>query len=351
MKSIVYIIGMIVILAIINWHRYEAEDFNYQGIEEIKIGVIETTANEHKSCIHWYDENLNKISEQKLQYAMLGSPFHNPVYYNNEIYLIPQGLGNRKDSKKVISLNREDFNITEYPFNNIALNDIAVSEDYIYTINTLNGNTHISKLSRRDSRLEEVVIEDEYISGIVAIKGKLYAFSSNMQTSSPKFYIYIYNEELDLLDIRDITKYGTGQYKFSNDENYLYANVMVTKDEKPGTMILKISIETNEIEAIDINEEFPNDILQYKDKIIITNHDLIMYKGNKITILDKNTQETETIELDRKTEFAGIIGNLLIIGNQENIGLYSIENRFELVKEIFIDKSNESYISNIIVLN
>lgn len=350
MKRLIYIIGVIGLI-FVNGCSYKVNGLKNQTGDEIKIGVIETKATKYESYIHWYDKGLNKISEQKLKYAMLGSPFHNPVYLGDEIFLIPQGLGNRKDSKKIISINKRDFKIREYSFNNIALNDLAVNEDYIYTINTLNGNTHISKLNRESQQLEEIIIEKEYVSGIVAVADKLYAFSFNMETSSPKFYMYVYNKELELLDKKDFTQFGTGQYKFLIDENYLYANVMATKEDEAGTIILKISVDTNEVEGIDINEEFPNDILQYKGKLIITNHDLVMYEGNKITILDKLTKEIETIELDRKTEFAGIIDNLLIIGNQENIALYNMDKKLELIRELSMEKDDESYISNIIVLD
>jgi len=348
MKKFIYIIGMVGILIIINGCSHKAGSFKTLNIKQAKIGIVETTATDYESTIHWYDKELNKVSEKNMKYAMLGSAFHNPVYYDNEIYMIPQGLGNAKDSKKVISLNKNNFEIKEFPINNIALNDVAVSNDYIYTINTLSGNTHICRLNKSDNTLKEIIIYDEYISGITAIRGKIYAFSSNMLTSTPECYLYIYNEELEILYRKDITQYGTSQYKFMHDEDYLYAGVIMTKEDKPASTILKISIETNEIEAINIGEEFPNDILQYKDKIIITNHDLVAYEGTKITILDKITQKSESIELNTKTEFAGIMENMLVISNQEKISLYDIENKFELIKEIDIKRKDNSYISSII---
>ncbi len=350
MKKLIYIIGMVGILIIINGCSHKAGSLKTLNIKQAKIGIVETTASDYKSTIHWYDKELNKISEKNMKYAMLGSAFHNPVYYDNEIYMIPQGLGNAKDSKKVISLNKNNFEIKEFSINNIALNDVAVSKDYIYTINTLSGDTHICRLNKSNNTLKEIIIDNEYVSGITAVRGKVYAFSSNMLSSSPECYLYIYNEELEILHKIDITQYGTSQYKFMYDENYLYAGVIMTKEDKPASTILKISIDTNEIEAININEEFPNDILQYKDRLIITNHDLVAYEGTKITILDKVTQKSESIELNNKTEFAGIMENVLVILNQEKISLYNIENKFELIKEISIEKRDNSYISSIVFI-
>lgn len=350
MKKFIYLIAIVGILITTNGCDNMEYNLKTLDMKQVKIGVVETTSSDYDSRIHWYDGDLNEVSQKNMKYAMLGSAFHNPVYYGDEIYMIPQGLGSKKDSKKVIGLNKNDFKITEFPFKNIALNDVAVSGDYIYTINTLSGNTHICRLNKNQNTLEEVILYNEYVSGVTAVKEKIYAFSANMLSPSPEFYIYIYNEDLELLDKKDITQYGTGQYKFMYDENYLYTGVMLTKEDRPASTILKISVDTNEIEAIDIIEEFPNDILQYKDKIIITNHDLVGYEGTKITVLDKATQEFESVELNTKTEFADIMDNLLVILNQEKISLYNIENKFELIKEISIEKKDNSYISGIIII-
>lgn len=351
MRKIIYIIGVIGVIFFMNaCANTKEEDFRASSVEQTKIGLVETTAMNYSSTIHWYDKELNKISEKNMKYAMLGSSFHNPVYHDNEVYMIPQGLGNRKDTKKVISIDKKNLKIKEFSLKNIALNDVAVSNDYIYTINTLNGNTHICRLNKNNKALNEIILKDEYVSGITAVKGKIYAFSADMVAESAKFYLYIYNEELELLYKEDITQYGTSQYKFMNDENYLYTGVILTKEDRPASIILKISIDTNEIEAIDIGEDFPNDILQYKDKIIITNHDLVTYEGAKITILDKNTKKVETVDLNTKTEHSGIIENMLVIANQEKISLYDIENNFKLINEVKVDKGKDSYISNIIII-
>lgn len=350
MKKLIYMIGIMGCLIIMQGCQGSVNNTKSLDIKKTKIGVVETTASDYKSSIHWYDNDLNLLLKQNLKYAMLGSAFHNPVYDNEEIYMIPQGLGNQKDSKKVISFNKNDFSITEFSFKNIALNDVAISGNYIYTINTLNGNTHICRLNESDNTFKEIIIENEYISGITTAKGKLYAFSADMLAPSPEFTLYIYNEALEVLDKKDITQYGTGQYKFMQDENNLYAGIMFTKEDEPGSTLLKISIDTNEIEEIQIGEAFPNDILQYKDNILVTNHDPIAYEGTKITVLDKNTKNFQSVELNRKTEFAGIMDNLLVIANQETISLYHIENNFELVKEVSIDKQNDTYISSIIII-
>lgn len=37
-----------------------------KNVNKIKIGVVETTGDKYKSFIHWYDENLEVVDDQKL---------------------------------------------------------------------------------------------------------------------------------------------------------------------------------------------------------------------------------------------------------------------------------------------
>lgn len=350
MKGYICFFGIIILLFTISGCSEKTDGLKIIDSSNAKIGVIETASMKYKSTIHWYDNDLNKVSEQKLKYAMLGTVFNNPVYNKDEIYMIPQGLGNKKDSKKVISINKKDMEIKEYPINQIALNGVAVSGDYIYTINTFNGDTYVSRLNQSDKTLKEIILEDEYISGLTAVEENIYAFSSNLSTISPKLNLYIYNEDLELIDKKDITQYGTSQYKFMNDEDFLYTGVMMTKEEKPSNIILKISLDSNEVKAINTGEYYPNDILLYKDKIIVTHSDLVVNEGNTLTVLDKDYQIIKTVNLGNKTELAGILENYLVVANQEQICLYDIENDFKLVKELSIQKWEDSYITSIIIL-
>jgi hypothetical protein len=60
------------------------------------VGVIETSGNSKKSRIYFYNQNLEKTATLPLEYASLGSIFYNPVIYEDELYLIPQGKTNVK---------------------------------------------------------------------------------------------------------------------------------------------------------------------------------------------------------------------------------------------------------------
>lgn len=127
---------------------------NQKGVQQIErdkvnIGLVVTTSQDYDSKIMWFDSKLNLQNEQFLGYAMLGTPFDTPVENNGKLYMIPQGLVDRKDTKKVISIDKETLNIEEYPFSNIALNHMASLEDNVYAVNTLDGNSYIELYNTR----------------------------------------------------------------------------------------------------------------------------------------------------------------------------------------------------------
>ena len=63
-----------------------------------------------------------------MEYASLGSIFYNPVIYEDELYLIPQGKTNVKDEKKVLKIELKSGNQKIYEINQLAMNSICVND-------------------------------------------------------------------------------------------------------------------------------------------------------------------------------------------------------------------------------
>lgn len=63
MKRLICIIGMIGALVTINGCSRKVGKTKALSSEEAKIGIVETIATEYRSSIHWYDKDLNKVSE------------------------------------------------------------------------------------------------------------------------------------------------------------------------------------------------------------------------------------------------------------------------------------------------
>ena len=137
------------------------------------VGVIETSGNSKKSRIYFYNQNLEKTATLPLEYASLGSIFYNPVIYEDELYLIPQGKTNVKDEKKVLKIELKSGNQKIYEINQLAMNSICVNDKNIYTCNTLNGDSYINKCSKENNQVVSEKIEGVYVSKLLCSKDML----------------------------------------------------------------------------------------------------------------------------------------------------------------------------------
>lgn len=243
------------------------------------------------------------------------------------MYLIPEGIFTKKDTKKVLSINKKIFTITKYNIDNIALQNIAVNDDYIYVNSNLNYETFINQFNRSNGNIMETVYAGAYFSSIVATNDKVFliwAKEDDFTTS----YIYVVDKELNDINKIDISEYGSGIFKYLVDENYLYLSVNHTLFDEYVSLIMKLNMDTYDIEVIDLELNFPDTILSYKDKIFIAHNDIVTQEGTILSILDKVTNTLETKDLNTNLAYVDIIGHHFIVVDENKITLFDINEDF-----------------------
>lgn len=77
------------------------------------------------------------------------------------------------------------------------MNDVTVSDEYVFTCNTLNNS--INRCRIEDGDLSKVALEGVYVTKIVWCEGSLYAFGLSLDGNSSM--IYCYDEDLALKEI------------------------------------------------------------------------------------------------------------------------------------------------------
>lgn len=164
--------------------------------ENRMIGLVSTAGNKNKSIIDWYDWDLNFLGRERLAYASLGSNFYSPDFWDGTAYLNPQGIFNKKDSKKVLSIGRDGNK--EYRVENLAVNDLAVDGDYIYMVNTINGVSHLERVTEEDGQRTEIQISD-YVSSIYRAGDFIVAALETYQSSQLNTSINFYDRDLKLV--------------------------------------------------------------------------------------------------------------------------------------------------------
>lgn len=319
--------------------------------EKIKIGVIATTDLNQKSSIHWYDENLELIDVQKLKYAKLGGTYYRPIYDNNEVFIIPRGLMTKDDSQKVISLNTEDFNIEEFHVPNIALNNLAVTDEYIFVNSSLNYQTHLSRVDRKTKEFTEKIYDEAYFHSIITFENKLLLLG-NMVNDETETFIYVLDEDFHILETIDISKYGTGGFKYLIDNKDLYLTIPYNVTEsKENNILLKIDMDRYNVELIELENNVPDTIIKYKDKLFICHNYINTGYGNMLTVIDIKTEKQEVYDLKTDLDYVEVVGDNLVVVDQEKITLFDINDDFKLIKEVIIDLNKEHYISMVILVD
>ncbi|WP_304263137.1 hypothetical protein [Kallipyga massiliensis] len=158
--------------------------------ESIDFGLVITNEHKYDSRIWWFDSKLQAMQEQKLSYAALGSSFCSPAENRDELYLIPVGLGNQKDTKKVISVNKKTLQITEYPSQHINLIDTASIGEKVYSISNLNGISYLEALDKKEGTSKTVELPGSFFHCIFPVEeNSLPLIKTWMEMTRKKMFI------------------------------------------------------------------------------------------------------------------------------------------------------------------
>ena len=162
-------------------------------LDDYSIAVIETSSNEEKSLVTYYDDNLKKINSNFLDYAELGTNFYNPIYHDDQVYLVPRGLQGKHDEKKVISLNLTDGNNNEYDVNRNNIICTTTNDDYLFAASNLNYISYLTRIKYADKSEKELSFKKEYLSLVAVSDQYVIAFLTSAGNENVYSKINIYD--------------------------------------------------------------------------------------------------------------------------------------------------------------
>ncbi|WP_229045008.1 hypothetical protein [Eggerthella lenta] len=125
------------------------------------------------------------------------SGLSSPLVYKGSLFTIPQGKYKVADGEVVLQVDLDSLASKTYAFDQPAMNDVTVSDEYVFTCNTLNNS--INRCRIEDGDLSKVALEGVYVTKIVWREGSLYAFGLSLDGNSSM--IYCYDEDLALKEI------------------------------------------------------------------------------------------------------------------------------------------------------
>lgn len=331
---------ILLLLSLVGCNRSVKDEF---PIEEIEVGVIETRGNIGRSRLVFYDDALNEIGELPLKYATVGSVFQTPLVDNGELYLIPQGYDITKNEKKVLRIELQNMQTKKYKIDAIAMNSIAVCDEYIYTCNNLNGVSYINRCCKDDGKVDTITVDISYLTNILYANECLYTFGTDIsENDGMHTYVNVYDKELNLIEQKDITSFGVAQYFALECGDYIYfTNGRDVKDQATS-IIGKINMYTYEIEQIDLEHIYPHELRVYQDYLVVSHYDAVVNKGGGISFYDLQTQEATYYELEHGVSSMDIVDNHLYILHDRNLYQYDIDT-MQLKRKIEVSHIDEKY--------
>ena len=342
-------IGIFIIIFCTRCGKETSNNYNW---EDVQIGIIETNGNEKNSEIKFYNKELKEISQLPIEDATLGNIFHNPIVYQDFLYVIPQGYAYSKDEKKVLEVNLKNLEKKEYKIDQLAMNSICVNNEFIYTCNTLNGDSYINQCNKKNEKVRSKKIKSIYISKLVCDESNIYAFGTSLERSKVRSYIFLYDQNLKLKDKIDITEYGICHYKAILNDKYLIFSNAENSENKPNDLVTIFSIENKTFENIKLNKNYPLDLGIYKNYLIISHYDLARLSEGGVSIYNLETKEHKYFELSHGVEQMSLLNSYIYILGDQDIYQYKIDNgKIKLENTVDIRmKNKENYLSGIFVV-
>ena len=334
-KRSIFLIVIIIVLSILSGCNSVYTNINDSNF---KYGVIETTGQENRSYISFYDDNLKKIGEEQVKYGSMGDGFLLPIAFKNSMFIVPKGVYNQKELTFIMEYDLDKMKIKKYDTGLQNMNSITVDDDSVYGVNTMNFISNIVKYTKKTKKLQKTQIPDTYISYIEIYGDKLFAFGESDKEGKMETSLYILNaNSLDILDEIDISNIGFGQYSTVMKDNRLYFSASYSIEgieSRPVGLLVEYNMVNGELRTYNLKENFPFQIIEYEDKLLVTHFDPVGVAGNMVSIFNINDGSSELIKLEHNIEQLDIDGeDIIILGNGH---LYRYDKEFKLKDSILV---------------
>ncbi|MBS4539704.1 hypothetical protein GOQ27_14615 [Clostridium sp. D2Q-11] len=338
MKRLIIILMVVISVLLLFACDTEKEKTEYN--KDYSVGVIETTEQKNRSRLTFYDIDLAKVNSIEYNLGSMGSYFYPPKVFDNYMYVVPQGIGNRKEKTVIFELNLETGETKEYDMGLQNMNSFCITDKYIFGVATWN---HTSIIARYDKNLKEIKtleFSEIFIELMEPTDDNLMAFGGSKVES------YLYKIDIEKLRIEkeyNIIEHGLvheGAVVIGDD--LYFTNTTKQGDGKEDlendTMsVFHMNDET--FEKIQLESDSPSHIIEYNNKLFIVHCNLVIGEGNEISIYDIETKEIELIELGHNVCQIEIQDNILYaIDYEKNLYKYILsEDKLELENQVDLD--------------
>ncbi len=327
MKVKFFIFVLLFITSVLAFTGYESKNIPHnKNMQKPEIGIIETTGYKNKSYIHFYDSDLNFLFRKENNYASMSESWDDPICRDYILFSIPRGKFGTQNEQCIVEYNITADKYKEYDMDLYSMNELAVSENYVFGVNTLDFSSTISRktIGRSDEKPLMKEYPDEYIFEMIVMDEDLYCFSLFIKENTTHFKRISIND-LSVMEDYDITEFGSPADMLKAGSDIYFTNQYTNEESIPSNKITVFNSEKKSFSQIKLSENFPNDILKHNNLLIISHYDRVQVTGNKITLYNLSEHKTEKV-IDLKHEAVQCIlkDNFLYVLGLNSVSKYLI---------------------------
>lgn len=340
------LLSIILVLLVLTTFSSCKSDSQTEDANNVAIGIIETTGYKSKSYIHFFDKDLKFLYKKVFNYASLSEPFDRPICENGEVYIIPKGEFEKREETYILKYSIKSDEYELYDTHIPSMNRLAISKDFIFGVNCINGTSNLVRCSRKSSdNITAKELKNIYVAEMFVIQEKLYVI---MHTEDAKIiFAELSIETLEILEQYDITPYGSPCNLIEYEGKIYFSNQY--EDETLGTpssSLTVFDIDKKVFEQIELDTYSPNNLIVKNGQLFISHYDRVQNQGNKISVVDINSNIVEIYNFNHPIKQISIADEYFYILGDNSIYQYSYEDaQFKLINkmDISVDNSDTFY--------
>lgn len=310
-------------------------DFN-----KTDIGVIETSTFNNTSYLNLYNSDGKKTKENSINCTDVNSGFFSPITYNNKVYTNSiGGYSNRSNKVVEFDLNKNKYSTYEIDY---GVFSVAANDEYIFTSSSPPKGSIITKYNIKKKSVAGTLTVPGLVQHINITRGLLYAFSDSDEKDG-NIIISIINPNTLKIEKSIKIKCDLSVFDSINISNFIYFTHMMSSDDTaPSKILSKLNIDDGTITNIGLAENYSNQIKAYKSFLLITHYNIQTSSGNKLTVLNLNTNEQKVITFVHNLKQIEVRKDKLYATDGNNMYIYNVAN-FKLLNKFKVSADKSDY--------
>lgn len=316
-------------------------------MEQVAVGVIDTTSTQEQSRIIFYDGSLEELGELPFARASMGDSWCDACVYGGALYVAPLGTDKFEfgPTDEVLEISLADLSVRPFKMGveRMRLDRLAVNDRYVFASSWSLPGSPLLRCDKQTGEVTQKALPEGSVTQLLWSGGSLFAFMTDegipddsSAENVPSSRALQLDEELNTVREFDLTPYGASVYRAIADGDTLYAVCSAPPASAQGAEG-EGSFDASNIVVLNARTgEVAPSSLPIKDALGVTVHDGRLYimrqpaagaAGHAVlSVADRDGGNLESYELDHAADQMVVRGDCLYVADVERRAVYSYDD-------------------------